>query len=173
MNKAIIVLASTFFVFFYTETYSQDKSKVACTTVAYKQFDFWIGIWNVYDVKSKLIGTNTVVKMPNACTIQENWSSKTSTNKGTSYNYYDVTDNTWNQLWIDNAGSILKLKGKLIGKNMVLKSDLITGKKKSFYNQITFFNNSDGTVTQLWELLDKDGIIFNEIFRGIYKRITK
>lgn len=169
------VLYLLFIVLFITPSsiFSQSKNKIPCSTKEYKQFDFWIGNWNVYNTKGKLIGTNNVVRMPNACTIQENWSSTTSPSKGTSYNYYDAKDSSWNQLWIDNVGGNLKLKGKLIGKNMVLKGALIKGKKREFYNQITFFNNNDGTVTQLWELLDKNGKVFNELFRGIYKKSTK
>jgi len=173
MKKAILVSAIAFFTFFSTEMHSQNNSKTPCSTVAYQQFDFWIGNWNVYDTKNKLIGTNTVVKMPNACAIQENWSSKTSSNKGTSYNYYNATDNSWNQVWVDNTGGSLVLKGFYKNNKMVLKSTLINGKKGRYYNQITWFKNSDGSVTQLWELLDVDHTSFNEIFRGTYKKIIK
>ncbi len=173
MNKAIIVLAITIFAFTGTKTHSQNKSKTPCTTAAYKQFDFWVGSWNVYDAKNNLIGKNNVVKMKNACAIQENWSSKTSTSKGTSYNYYNAIDKSWNQVWVDNAGGSLILKGFYKHNKMVLKSNLISGKKGAYYNQITWFKNSDGSVTQLWELLDVDNTSFNEIFRGTYKKITK
>jgi len=173
MNKVIIVLAITVFAFLGTETYCQKKSKIPCATAAYNQFDFWVGSWNVYDVKNNLIGKNNVVKMKNACAIQENWSSKTSTNKGTSYNYYNAIDKSWNQVWIDNTGGSLILKGYYKNNKMLLKSDLISGKKGTYFNQITWFKNSDGSVTQLWELLDVDNTPFNEIFRGTYKKIIK
>lgn len=167
----------TLFVFFisiFTYTmHAQDTKKAPCSTEEYKQFDFWVGIWDVYDTKDKLIGTNSVVQMPNACTIQENWESKVGPSKGTSYNYYDVKDNSWNQLWIDNVGGILKLKGKLVGKNMILKSEITKGKNGDIYNQITFFNNTDGTVTQLWEVLDKNHKVLQELFRGKYIKNTK
>lgn len=173
MNKTIIVLAIATFAFLGTDTYSQKKSKTPCDTTAYKQFDFWVGTWNVYDTKNNLIGKNNVVKMKNACAIQENWSSKTSTSKGTSYNYYNATDKSWNQVWIDNTGGSLVLKGGYKNHKMVLKSNLISGEKGIYYNQITWLKNSDGSVTQLWELLDVDNTSFNEIFRGTYKKIIK
>jgi hypothetical protein len=173
MNKAIIVFAIAVFTFLSTETYSQNKNKIPCATPVYKQFDFWIGNWNVYNAKNNLIGKNKVVKMNNACAIQENWSSETSPSKGTSYNYYNATDKSWNQIWIDNAGGSLVLKGFYKNNKMVLKSKLIRGKKGEYYNQITWFKNSDGSVTQLWELLDINNTSFNEIFRGTYKKIIK
>ena len=39
--------------------------------------------------------------------LQENWISNT-VNKGTSYNYFNPVDTTWNQLWLDNQGSIVE-----------------------------------------------------------------
>jgi len=173
MNKAIIVLAITIFAFLGTEIYAQKKNLLPCSTAAYKQFDFWIGNWNVYDTKNKLIGKNNVVKMKNACAIQENWSSKTSRSKGTSYNYYNAANKSWNQVWVDNAGGSLQLKGFYRHNKMVLKSKLISGEKGAYYNQITWFKNANGTVTQLWELLDVNNTPFNEIFRGTYKKIIK
>jgi len=173
MHKVIIVLALTIFCFLGTETQAQKKSKKPCTSAAYKQFDFWIGNWNVYDAKNNLIGKNNVVKMKNACAIQENWHSKTSTSTGTSYNYYNAADKSWNQVWIDNQGGSLVLKGFYKQHKMVLKSTLITGKKGTYYNQISWFKNADGSVAQLWELLDENNTPFNEIFRGTYKKIIK
>jgi hypothetical protein len=172
MQKAVVITLLTFFSFFSMNVYSQ-KDKIPCTTEVYKQFDFWLGDWNVYDTNNKLIGTNTIVKMPNACAMQENWSSTQSASKGTSYNYYNAIDKSWNQVWIDNAGGSLVLKGTYKNNKMILKSKLITGKKGDYYNQVTWFKNSNGSVTQLWELLDINNTSFNEIFRGTYKKITK
>ena len=172
MQKAIVLIVFMFLSFNSLEIFSQ-KDKVPCITEAHQQFDFWLGNWNVYDIKNKLIGTNTVVKMPNACALQENWSATQGASKGTSYNYYNAVDKSWNQVWIDNAGSSLVLKGRYKNNKMVLKSKLIHGNKGTYYNQITWFKNSNGSVTQLWELLDINNTPFNEIFRGTYKKITK
>ena len=173
MNKTAIAFVFMVFALIGTETYGQNKKKIPCATEAYKQFDFWVGNWNVYDTKNNLIGHNKVLKMDNACAIQENWSSKTSSSKGTSYNYYNASDKSWNQVWVDNVGGSLVLKGFYRNNKMVLKSKLLSSKKGDYYNQITWFKNSDGSVTQLWELLDVENTSFNEIFRGTYKKITK
>ena len=171
MNKAF-TLTLFFLSFFFTVEFLAQIKK-PCNSKEYKQFDFWVGNWNVYDSKNKLIGKNKVVRMDNACAIQENWNSMVGASKGTSYNYYNATDKKWHQVWIDNAGGSLVLKGHYKNNKMILRSTLITGKKGDYYNQITWFKNSDGTVTQLWELLDKQLTSFNEIFRGTYKKITK
>lgn len=173
MNKIIPITVLLFFTFSSIQVNAQSNSKKPCSSKEYKQFDFWVGNWNVYNAKDQLIGTNKVIKMPNACVIQENWISKTGPSKGTSYNFYNATTKSWNQVWIDNAGGSLKLKGFYRNNKMILKSKLISGKKGDYYNQITWFKNSNGTVTQLWELLDINNTPFNELFRGTYKKIIK
>lgn len=148
----------------------QNQQTVICSGENYEQFDFWEGNWNVYDTNGKLIGTNKLVKMQNNCVLQENWKSKTSTNKGTSYNYYDKNDGFWHQVWIDNAGSVLNLKGKLIDGKMVLKSDVVTSPKGKYINSITWSKNKDGSVTQVWDYLNEKNEKMAEVFRGIYKK---
>lgn len=150
--------------------YSQQNKKAPCDTNKHKEFDFWANDWNVYDTKGKLIGTNNILKMQNGCVMQENWESKVGPSKGTSYNYIDLKDNTWNQVWVDNSGFSLLLKGNLINGEMILKSDLIKGKQGNYYNRITWTPNTDGSVTQVWEYIDKKGKIIQEAFRGIYKK---
>ena len=123
-------------------------------------------------ISGKLVGTNKLVKMQSNCVMQENWVSKNGPSKGTSYNYYNKTDNTWNQVWVDNSGFSLVLKGNLIDGEMVLKSNIIQGKKGKYYNQITWSKNKDNTVTQVWEYFNIEGKLISEAFRGIYKKKT-
>lgn len=90
---------------------------------------------------------------------------------GSSYNYYDKSDSTWNQLWVDNKGNVLKLKGQFESDKMILKSDLVKDKNDNLYsNQITWSKNEDGTVSQLWEIIDKNNQPIKSVFLGIYNR---
>lgn len=146
------------------------QNQTGCNYPQSNDFDFWIGEWNVYDTLGNKVGENTLLKQYENCVLQENWESA-NVNKGTSYNYFNPADSTWNQLWLDNQGSILKLKGGLINGNMVLKSELIPGKKVAkYYNQITWHNNSDGTVNQVWDVFDENNNKLQTLFFGVYKR---
>lgn len=75
---------------------SQSTQKAACSGEKYSQFDFWEGSWNVYDTSGKIIGTNHLVKMQENSVMQDNWISKSGPSRGTSYNYYNKVDDTWN-----------------------------------------------------------------------------
>lgn len=172
MTRFITYLIIVFSSFLSTKMIGQNVQKAPCSGEKYAQFDFWEGNWNVYDTKGKLIGTNKLIKMQSNCVMQENWESKTSPNKGTSYNYYNKVDDTWNQVWVDNSGFSLVLKGNLVDGKMILKSDLIKGKKGDFYNRVTWSKNPDGSVTQVWEYLNKEGKVISEAFRGIYKKAS-
>ncbi|APG61013.1 hypothetical protein [Christiangramia salexigens] len=141
----------------------------ACCTVNHIQFDFWVGDWEVFNTKGDKIGENLIKKLEDNCIINENWQS-VSGNSGNSYNYFDPKDSTWNQLWLSNDGTILKLKGELVNNKMILKSEPVSSKKQVYYNQITWSPNSDGSVSQIWETYNTEDLLLNTLFNGIYKR---
>lgn len=150
---------------------SQTNTKQCnCCTHEYKQFDFWIGEWDVFNKKGKKIGENRIVSMQDSCVIQENWTSSGQT--GTSYNFYDKADSTWNQTYIDNFGNVLQLKGTFQNNKMILKSKKTKSVKSNFYyyNQITWAKDSSGNVSQKWEIVGDKGNILQVVFDGVYKR---
>ncbi|MBD99768.1 MAG: hypothetical protein CMO34_08015 [Verrucomicrobia bacterium] len=140
-----------------------------CSSIEYNQFDFWEGKWEVLDTNGVKIGENNISKQYNNCLLIEEWQS-TSLNKGTSYNYFSPIDSSWNQLWIDNQGGVLELKGKMEGKQMVLRSKPFKRQDIQVYNQIRWVNHDTNTVKQIWELYSIEGLQQSTLFHGIYKR---
>jgi len=60
------------------------------------------------------------------CLIVENWVSAQGGQTGTSFNFYDVRDGKWHQLYIDNsgnAGAFPAMAGELKDGRMVLMTD--------------------------------------------------
>jgi hypothetical protein len=48
---------------------------------------------------------------------------------------------------------------------------MIKGQKVDYYyNQITWSQNEDGTVTQLWEIYDNTDKLLKMLFKGIYNK---
>ncbi len=153
-----------------TFSFSYAQEECGCCSPKYKQFDFWIGDWNVYDKSGQQVGENLIQKLEDDCILNERWKGAKG-GTGRSYNYYDATDDTWNQLWLDNKGSNLKLKGKREGNKMILTSEWLKGTKVALYaNRITWIKHKDGSITQLWEIIGKDGNVLSIAFEGIYKR---
>lgn len=159
----------TVFIFFIVGNIFAQTNCLCCDG-QYKQFDFWVGDWIVKDTLGNRVGENTISKIQKNCVLLEEWKGAQG-GAGTSMNYFDKSDSTWNQLWVDDKGNVLKLKGEFTLGRMVLKSELTKGEKVDFYyNQIAWSQNKDGTVTQLWEVYDESGNRLNTVFKGIYHR---
>ena len=163
MKKSIFLLI----LFLPLFLHAQDTCQ--CCSAEHDQFDFWIGDWEVFNSEGLKIGENLVEKLEGNCLISENWTGEYG-NTGKSFNYFQPEDATWNQLWISNTGNILKLKGHAQPDKMILISELQKNDKGNFFNQITWIKNSDGTVTQLWEILNSEKKSLRVAFKGIYKR---
>jgi len=148
----------------------KSNTSCACCTQVHKQFNFWIGDWNVYDTAGVKIGENSIVHLESNCVLNEHWTSA-SGSTGSSYNYYNVSDSTWNQVWVDSKGGNLVLKGRLQEDKMIMKSALQKGiSGNEYFNRITWTPNQDGSVSQLWEVLNKENEVISVAFLGTYKR---
>ena len=156
-------------VFLLLVSTTSAQTNCCCCDKPHKQFDFWVGKWVVTNTQGNKVGESHISKIEKGCVILEHWKGiKGGT--GHSMNYYDKSDSTWNQLWVSSSGNILKLKGRFIAGQMVLKSHLIKGRKGTYYNQIRWMPEDDGTVTQIWEVCDKTGKVLRTVFEGIYHR---
>jgi hypothetical protein len=147
----------------------QGPSPAPCAAPEYHQFDFWIGEWVVTDTTGKEVGQNVISREQDGCLLQEHWTAAGMT--GTSFNYYAASDSAWHQLWVDNQGTQIILKGHLEQGRMVMRSDWQPGKKVDFYcNQITWTPQPNGNVIQHWTVIAKDGRVLATPFKGIYIR---
>lgn len=146
------------------------SSDCKCCTDKNSEFDFWVGSWNVTNKKGDLAGTSVIEKIQDNCIISENWKSAKGTYTGMSSNFYNTKTDEWEQMWLDNQGGSLHLKGKRVGNQMILQTDEVLNKEgKTFVNRITWTANDDGTVSQLWEMIT-DGDI-TVAFDGLYKKV--
>lgn len=141
-----------------------------CCTEKHTEFDFWIGSWTVTNPDGSAAGTNTIEKIQNNCMLQENWISASQGFTGTSNNFYNAAKQQWEQIWIDNQGGRLHLKGNRVGNQMILKTEVAKNQNgEPFYHRVTWTKNDDGTVRQYWETItnDKDIAV---AFDGLYKK---
>ena len=96
-------------------------STAPCTSSEYRQFDFFAGDWDTFDVgaPTKLVARNHVTPMVGGCAIREVY-EQTDGLRGESINTYDPSRQLWHQTWVTNRGQVLLLEGKLEGDRMVL-----------------------------------------------------
>ena len=149
------------------------SKKCPCCEVEYRQFDFWLGDWEVSQ-NGTAAGTSNISMGQDSCLIIENWKSGTSDYKGTSYNFFDNKSKMWYQTWVDNKGGNLKLKGLFENGKMILMDEpKLNNKNQLQINKISWIPNEDETVRQLWELSVDLGNSWTTLFDGLYKPIKK
>lgn len=149
--------------------YAQE-SKCNCCTDNHEAFDFWIGSWEVTNRQGKVAGTNRIERIQGNCVLQENWKGANGAYTGTSNNFFNDKTKQWEQIWFDNQGQTLHLKGKRIGNQMILQSEEKMNRDgKPYINRITWTKNDDGTVRQLWEIIT-NGTDATVAFDGLYKK---
>lgn len=141
-----------------------------CSQPVYRQFDFWVGEWNVYS-EGKLAGANSVQKILGGCVIQENWTDALG-NSGKSFNTYNPYKKKWQQNWVDDRGSVLEFTGEAKDGVMAYQAELpASGGSKLIY-RMTFTKLSENRVRQLWEQSTDGGKTWQPLFDGDYQRKT-
>lgn len=146
-----------------------------CSAPEHRQFDFWLGEWEVFGPKGKVVGHSRIEPVLNGCVIAEHWTSggnPPGAGDGKSYNLYNVQTKQWEQFWVDAQGGRLILSGGLKDGSMVLEgkqpvADAKTGKFQ--HERITWTPNADGSVRQLWESSTDDGESWTVAFDGRYQ----
>ena len=144
----------------------QAPSTPDCSAPEFRQFDFWLGTWNV-TVAGKPAGTNHIESVMKGCGVLEHWTSAGG-GHGTSLNFYDRRTKAWSQAWIDEGGNALHLKGGIADGRMVLQSDPQTTPKGVVVQRITWSKEADASVRQLWESSNDGGKSWSVSFDGKY-----
>lgn len=142
-----------------------------CAAPEYRQFDFWIGDWEVTQGGDQA-GTNSIYPVYGGCALKENWQGTGEGGiSGSSFNIYDQATQRWHQTWVDSSGSLLLLDGGLVDGSMVLTGQRPTrdGSGQATH-RITWTPNDDGSVRQLWEASKDGGSTWSVVFDGHYVR---
>lgn len=117
-----------------------------CSAPEFRQFDFWIGEWSVYNLKGQKAGDSRITLILDSCVILEEWTSankvKSFTYSGKSFNKYNLQTRQWQETWVDNAGGNTEyLEGSYTNGKMVFKTkpfpvsgDTMAIRRLSFYN---------------------------------------
>ncbi|MFC7358601.1 hypothetical protein ACFQO1_12940 [Jejudonia soesokkakensis] len=169
--KYILLISLTFMFCPFIEA---QELKCNCCTETHNQFNFWIGDWEAFNPDGSLAGTNYIEKIQGNCVLKENWTSSKGTYTGTSYNYYNYKEKLWEQIWVDNGGQSLHLKGSFKDGAMILSSEETTNLQgEKIVNRITWTDNKDGTVRQHWEVLQVSKNTWSTAFDGLYKKVKK
>jgi len=140
-----------------------------CSTTAHRQFDFWVGDWEVQTPKGTAAGENKVEKILDGCALRETWTA-TDGSHGSSLTSYDAGAGRWTQTFVDDLGMVLVLDGEFRDGKMVLSGHRSATRGSSFLNRITWQKLDGDRIRQRWEQSSDEGRNWTLLFEGIYSR---
>lgn len=149
------------------QTPAPAPARMPCAAAEYRQFDFWVGEWDVKTPAGKVAGTSRIELINGGCAIQEHWTGN-GPSRGTSFNFFETSTGLWNQLWLDNSGLVLRLSGGLQDGKMVLENASPSAGGRTTRQRIIFSPLDSGRVRQFWEQSSDDGKSWTPVFNGIY-----
>jgi hypothetical protein len=139
-----------------------------CDAPEYRQFDFWVGSWDV-TMRGQPAGGNLVTLEEGGCLVHEHWTGKGG-GTGQSFNFFDRDDGAWHQVWVSNTGSVLYLTGHYADGTLTYLGETRRPDGTSLRHRLSFHPNGDGTVRQLWETSSDSGATWAVSFDGHYTK---
>jgi hypothetical protein len=143
-----------------------------CSAPEYRQFDFWIGEWDVVPNAATAASntaapppgskpaSNVVERAHHGCVLIENWDDRVG-GTGQSFNVYDRTRKRWHQTWVDSNGGLHQYEGELKDGNMVFMGEVPLPPASRFQGRrtirLSFMPMGPDKVRQFSESLNSDG----------------
>lgn len=149
------------------------QSPAPCEDEVYRQFDFWLGDWEVTQVggagDGQVAGTNSITSQEQGCLIVEHWTNSGG-GTGQSYNFHDPGTGQWRQIWV-SAGAVIDYAGGLNEEGQMV----LEGEIRNHAGPVAPFRgiwtpNSDGSVLQHFEQYDENSGEWQTWFTGMYRR---
>lgn len=90
-----------------------------CAAPEHRQFDFWMGNWEVFEFGSPAqVARVQVNRVLDGCVLLEQYED-THGLKGQSFTIYDASRKVWRQSWVTNRGQSLSIEGGFHAGEMV------------------------------------------------------
>jgi tetratricopeptide (TPR) repeat protein len=158
----------------YAITYDRLKQNVypCLYSKQAKEFDFWVGEWDVKSATGQSAGKSKIEKMLGDCVIFENWTSALPfIYSGKSINLYNSITKKWMQTWVDDKGGVLEfINGEYKDNQMVFVTLPDTARQ---ITRLTFFNLNPNLVRQVFEVTKDDGATWKTTTDLFYNRVEK
>jgi hypothetical protein len=91
-----------------------------CQGPEYREFDFWVGKWNVFGAAGGQIATSVISSELDGCLVMEDYIQNNGF-QGRSMSVFDRRTGLWYQTFVDNVvGQSFRLSGGLRGEEMVM-----------------------------------------------------
>src|SRR5262245_47263976 len=148
---------------------TQNSQKIDSTPSALpadRQFDFWIGEWDVTWSTGK--GTNTISRILDDRVIHESFDASPSAPlRGMSVSVCD--QGLWRQTWVDSNGSYLDFVGEFKDGKMDLRRRA-TLDGKLILQRMVWYNITRNALDWIWERSEAEGAAWTVLWQIHYQR---
>ncbi len=138
----------------------------------FRQFDFWLGEWAVYNPAGLRVGTSHIEKLLAGCMLQENGTSVGGIS-GKSTNYFDPASGKWIQLYVSESGNNIYYKGDFKAGGMHFMGEKVNLNGTRSLSRMTIEPMSNGNVHQLIESSHNNGLAWEVEFDRTYVPVAK
>lgn len=135
---------------------------------AYRQFDFWVGEWQVKSPEGAPAGTNSITIENGDCWVHEHWVGMGG--NGESFNFYNPTTKKWHQTWVDDQGQVAEFDGALMNGAMAMEGYRQGTAGARIPARLTLTPLPDGSVRQLGENSTDGGKTWTVLYDLTYVR---
>ena len=136
----------------------------------FREFDFWVGDWEVRGADGTIQGENTISAEERGCVLVERWRGVQGST-GLSINYLDRVTDEWVPSRHAASGYQINIRGGMTDDGMLLRGTIHyigTGQTAPFRGLWTPL--PDGRVRQYFEQSNDDGETWQPWFEGFYAR---
>jgi tetratricopeptide (TPR) repeat protein len=148
-------------------TAAVEKAQKPCMFAAgYRQFDFFMGDWDVF-VQGRKVGESHTKVLQNGCIVEENWVTPLQTAQ--SFNFYNPVTKKWHQSYMDSNGGNWMMDGEY--KDGALRYEgFIYSPAGQVPVRMTFYNLEPGKLRQTSETSSDGGKTWVQGWDGLYIR---
>jgi len=146
-----------------------------CTAPQQKQFDFWVGDWDLTWPGEKAgetgHGTNHISRVMDGCVVEERFSGEASMPlRGQSVSMYDTGAGRWKQTWVDNEGGYLDFVGAFKDGQMIFEREALRKDGTRILQRMVWKNITSNELDWSWEASTDGGKTWQVKWPIHYKR---
>jgi tetratricopeptide (TPR) repeat protein len=140
------------------------------TMAAARQFDFWMGTWEVYNLQKQRAGTNVIEKILNGCALLENWTGSFG-GTGKSLNWFNSAAGYWQQTWVSDRAFTQEYRvGRLDGSTLRFQGEQKTPQGQTLRVRLSFTPLAPDRVRQHAENSSDGGATWTTVYDFLYLR---
>jgi len=169
----LVMVIAVAFLLCIPATAAEPHPSVCQQDSAYRQLDFWIGHWDVFNTgDGSKAGTSAIEKVLGGCALAVQWQETDGSGEVREVFYYQRAKKLWRQVWISDAGPT-KERGLLDaqpGGVLIFQGEVPQLDGGSHLDRSTVKALPDGRIHQIIAISRDGGKTWQSVFEAEYRR---